>query len=79
MEAAHVRMVKRGVEQVSLVGYEDDYKTQHVCSKYSHPDPGSNYAGYCTIECCDSKTEEMCYEYDDVYNQYCKAVRRSCP
>jgi len=43
-------------------------------------DPGNNYAGYCTMECCDSKTEEICYEYDDVYNQYCKAIADGgCP
>ena len=84
MEAAHVRMVKRGVKQVSLVGCKDDNKIQHVRSKYLFSDPGNNYVGYCAMECCDSKTEEFCYEYDDGYsnphtNQYCKAVRRSCP
>jgi len=85
MEAAHVRMLKRGVKQVSLVGCKDDNKIQYVRSKYLFSDPGNNYVGYCAMECCDSKTEEFCYEYDDGYsnphtNQYCKAIADGgCP
>ena len=79
MEAAHVRMVKRGVIQVSLFGCKDEYKIQPVCSTYLFPDPAKNILGWCTKECCDSKTEEFCFEYDDGYsksytNQYCKTV-----
>ncbi len=80
MEAAHARMVMRGVKQVSLFGCKDDNKTQHVLSKYLFPDPAVYYVGYCAMECCNSKTEETCYEYGDgdlkpYTNQYCKAVR----
>jgi hypothetical protein len=81
MEAAHVRVVKRGVMQVSFFGCKDDNKIQHVCSKYLCPDLANNYVGYCTMDCCDSKTQHFCYEYDDgdskpYTNQYCKAVRQ---
>ena len=75
IEAAHVWMVKRGVKQVKLFRCKDDYKTQPVCSKYLFPDPANNVLGWCTMECCDSKTKEFCFEYSELYtNQYYKAV-----
>ena len=45
----------------------------------------NNNIGWCFIECCDSLTEEICYEYDDGYNnqvtgQYCAAIAGGgCP
>jgi hypothetical protein len=48
----------------------------NICSV----DTEHQVSGWCAIECCDSYTEETCYEYDDGYskpytNQYCAAVR----
>ncbi len=43
------------------------------------------YTGVCLTECCDSITEEFCFEYDDGYyqpptNQYCAAIAEGgCP
>jgi len=45
----------------------------------------NNNIGWCTIECCDSLTDETCVEYDDGYNkpftdQYCAAIAGGgCP
>ena len=45
----------------------------------------NNIIGWCAMECCDSDTEEICYDYDDGYNkpftnQYCAVIAGGgCP
>ena len=76
MEAALVRMVRRDVEQVSLFrcGDQTKYIIHFIWSHIQSLDPLNGYIGWCAMECCDGD-EEMCFDYDEGYSQYCKAVR----
>ena len=76
-------MVRRSVEQVSLVECYDENNIKPIRSKYLFPipEPAYNYTGWCEMECCNSTTQETCYEYEDdvLTNQYCRLVRQLCP
>lgn len=85
MEAAFAPTAKRSVMPVSVLQERSSLVAQIInyslISAFVHTISVSltgGAASFCAITCCDSQTEEACYDYDDDGNfktQYCAPVR----
>ena len=82
MEAAFAPPDMRSVMPVSFVQshtqvlYLETLSYRYSCTYYASV-PLTGVASFCAMACCDVRTEETCYDYDDDGNfktQYCAPV-----